>query len=115
MKAHNALFALPLTAAGPVRGNRCVGFDGAEIAAQGGKVAGVAQYPADKAGDPLAVTAIGEAVVETGAAVVRGDSLIADAQGRAIPAAGTAGEHVFADAEEAAAASGSTILALLRR
>lgn len=115
MKAHSSLFALTAIAAGEIAANRAVGWDDAQASVQGQKVKGVSQYPADGAGEAIAVTAIGEVAIETGAAVAAGASLIADADGRAITATGTAGEYVFADAEEAASAAGETIMALLRR
>lgn len=134
----HSLFPLTLRASGAVAARRAVGFGGAQASAPGGKVAGVADYSADDGGY-FTVTVIGTAVIETGAAVAVGDGLIVDAQGRAIPSTGplalkagatavtsTAAngailqggdgpEHVFADAMEAAGASGAFIAVLLRR
>jgi len=133
------LLELSLTASGAVTGLRCVGFSGAQAGTQGQKVAGVARYDA-ASGEVFPIIASGTAVVEAGAAITVGQSLIADSQGRAIPATGSlalaAGaiavtssaangaailsgadlpEYVFGDALEAADGSGRKIEVLLRR
>lgn len=133
-----SLMALSLRASGAVTEYRCVGFGGAQIAAQGAKVAGVADYAAAD-GALFAANCVGTAIVEAGAAIAVGDSLIADAQGRAIPSTGPltvkagatavtstaangavlqgAGlpEFVFADALEAASGAGKFVEVLFRR
>lgn len=125
-------------ASGAVTANRCVKFDGAQATVQGEKVLGVARNDAADT-ELFSVDAIGTAIVEAGAAIAVGDSLIVDALGRAIPSTGAlvvaAGgvavtstavngailtgadlpEYVFADALEAAAALGEKIEVLLRR
>ena len=132
-----AMLTLTLTASGSVAERRCVTLAGAQATATGAKVRGVSNY-AVVDGQAFAATMTGTAVVETGAAVAVGDSLICDAQGRAIPASGalvlSAGavamtstaangtvlegadlpEFVFADALEAASAAGKFIEVLMR-
>nr|WP_295832819.1 capsid cement protein [uncultured Azospirillum sp.] len=133
-----SLMSLSWRASASVAACRCVGFDGAQIGVQGAKVAGVSDYSAAE-GEMFAATCVGTAMVEAGAAFDVGDSLIADAQGRAIPATGplsvkagatavtsTAAngavlegadlpEFVFADALEAATGPGQRVEVLFRR
>jgi hypothetical protein len=131
----NPLLALTVTPVAVVPACRAVGYDGELIDTEGNQVFGVSQYliPAGRAG---AVTVAGTACIETGAAVAVGDALIADDEGRAIPAAALAiqsgvtaltstlstgnfvgailPQHIFAGAMEAATASGQYIQILLR-
>lgn len=111
---NRSIHAETLRAAGAVVAARLVGFDGAQATVAGQKVLGPAQYAAAD-GELVAVDAIGTSMVEAGAAIAVGDDLIADAQGRAVPAAGGAGEYVFADALQAATGAGQRIEAILRR
>ncbi|HID48084.1 MAG TPA: DUF2190 family protein, partial [Chromatiales bacterium] len=69
---------------GAVTARRAVGFDGAQATVQGQKILGIAHTDAAD-GDLLSIDARGTAIVEAGAAISIGDSLIVDAQGRAIP------------------------------
>ncbi len=132
-----SLLVLSFVAAGAVGAFRAVGFDGAQATVQGAKVAGVAQYDAADGKDFVA-TVKGTAVIEAGDAIAVGDSLIVDAEGRAIPATGALGvaagavqvtssaangailsgadlpEFVFADALQAASAEGEFIEVLMR-
>ena len=131
------LLSLTATASGAVTERRAVKFSGAQADTQGEKVLGVAHQGAAD-GKDFAVDVRGTAVIEAGAAIAVGESLIVDTQGRAIPATGSlaivAGatavtssaangqilegadlpEHVFADALQAAAAAGDLIEVLLR-
>lgn len=130
--------SLTLKALGAVAVHRAVGFNGAQASVQGQKVQGVARVDAVDAQD-FTLDVAGTAIVETGAAFAVGDSLIVDAQGRAIAATGTlavaAGatpvtssaangailqgadlpEYVFADALEPATGPGEFVEVLLRR
>jgi|GEM_PF-991830 len=132
-----SLLDLSVRASGAVSICRCVGFNGAQATAQGQKVLGVSRYAAPDGGDFAATTA-GTAIVETGGEIAVGDSLICDAQGRAIAATGSLGiavgavdmtstaangavltgadlpEFVFADALQAAGAAGKFIEVKLR-
>lgn len=129
--------ALAVVASGAVTAYRAVGFDGAQATTQGQKIMGIAHTDAAD-GDPLTVNTDGTVPVESGAAIAVGDSLIVDAQGRAIPTTGNLGvaaggttvtstaangevleggdlpEFVFADALEAASAAGEFIEVLMR-
>ncbi|MEO5336877.1 MAG: DUF2190 family protein [Magnetospirillum sp. WYHS-4] len=133
------LLSNTVRAAGAIAEGRCVTFGGAQVSAQGDKILGVARADAE-AGKLLAVTVIGTAIVESGAQIAVGDSLICDNQGRAMPSTGalavaagatpvTSGaangaavlegadlpEFIFADALQAAAGPGQRIEVLLRR
>lgn len=130
---------LSLKASGAVAKRRAVGFNGAQATVQGQKVVGVS-HEAAVADEYFPTDTSGTTIIEAGAAVAVGQSLIVDAQGRAIPATGAlaikagatamtstaangAGvlqggdlpEYVFADALEAAAGAGAFIEVLLRR
>jgi len=129
---------LTYLASGAVRAYRGVGYDGAEATVVGQKIQGIAQRAAADAEASDAATS-GTSVAETGAAYAIGDSLMMDAQGRAIPVTGalevTAGatavtssaangavlegadlpEYVFADALEASGAAGEFHEVHLRR
>lgn len=133
----NGIFPLTFKAPLPVLPRRCVGFGGGMVSTPGAKVAGVSEHGAD-AGAYYVAQCVGTAVVEAGAAIAVGDSLIADAQGRAVPSSGALAmddgatpvtsstasgplvgadlpEFVFADALEAAPAAGAFVEVLLRR
>lgn len=136
-KQSSPLQAFTYIAAGAVAAYRGVGFDGAQATAQGQKILGIAQRAAADAEASDAVK-YGSTIVETGDAIAVGDSLIMDANGRAIPVTGAlavdAGatamtssaangevliggdlpEYVFADALEAASAAGEFIEVLMR-
>ncbi|MBF0192273.1 MAG: DUF2190 family protein [Magnetococcales bacterium] len=132
------VLTLTIMAAATILPARAVGFDGVQIAAQGGKPMGIAMASA-KAGEALAVVTHGTAVAESGAAITLGAALIVDSQGRLIPttgglhvasgatavtssaangailAGGDAPEFVVADALQAASGAGEFIEVLLRR
>lgn len=132
------LLSLSIATTSAVTARRGVGFDGAQATVQGQKIQGIA-YTDAAVGDELRLTSAGTAIVEAGAAINVGDSLIVDAQGRAIPSTGklevaagatavtssaangailTGGdspEYVFGDALEAAAAAGDFVEVFLRR
>jgi hypothetical protein len=115
-----------------------VGFDGAQIAAAGGKPLGSALTPA-ASGQDVTVTSCGTAICEAGAAIALGAAVAMDAQGRVVTAAAlavaagatamtsaaanganaiTGGEppqFVVGDARQAATAAGQFIEVLLRR
>lgn len=134
----HSIFTDSFTASGAITAYRAVGFDGAEATAQGQKVAGVARTKAAD-GEQVAVDMIGTTIVEAGAAISAGDSLIVDSSGRAMPSTGeisiasgatqvtstaangailTGGElpeYIFADARADASAAGDLIEVALRR
>ncbi|MBF0448581.1 MAG: DUF2190 family protein [Magnetococcales bacterium] len=132
-----AVLTLTLTTSGDVTANRAVGFDGAQATVQGQKVMGASVTDA-ASGNPLALITSGTAILESGAAIAVGDSLVADSQGRVIPASaltvaagvtpvissgangalligGDLPEFILADALQSASASGEMIEVLLRR
>ncbi len=83
-KVGNSLLSLTTVAGGAIAANRLVGFDDNQASVQGQKVKGVAEYAAAAAGNIIAVTARGTAVVEAGAAFNVGDGIISDSVGRGI-------------------------------
>ncbi|MBF0163427.1 MAG: DUF2190 family protein [Magnetococcales bacterium] len=133
-----AVLTLTVIASEAISACRAVDFDGAAIAAQGGKAMGIAMSAATS-GAALAVVTHGTAVAEAGAAITRGQALIADAQGRVIPATsalrvaagatpvtssaangailegGDPPEFILGDALQPAASAGDFIEILLRR
>lgn len=133
-----SLLTLTAVASGAVTAGRAIGFSGAMIAAQGAKPFGIA-LTAAASGQALPVVTHGTVVAETGAAVSLGDALIADAQGRVIPATaplrvaagatpvtssgangailegGDPPEFLLGDALQAASGAGQFIEILLRR
>ncbi|MEO5335192.1 MAG: DUF2190 family protein [Magnetococcus sp. YQC-5] len=133
-----SVLTLTVVATGTIAAGRAVGFNGAAIGTQGQKPMGIAMTAASQ-GSALAVVTLGTAVVESGAAITLGASLIADSQGRAIPATsalrvasgvtavtssaangailegGDLPEHIIGDALQAASGAGEFIEILLRR
>ncbi len=133
-----AILTLSVVATGAITGARGVGFDGAQIATQGAKPMGFANYTAVDGG-LLAVVTCGTAIAESGAAITLGAALILDNQGRVIPstgglrvaagatgvtssaangailAGGDAPEFVVGDALQPASGAGELIEILLRR
>lgn len=100
--------SLTYIANGAVRAYRGIGYDDAEATVAGQKVKGVAQRAAaaDEASD--AVTS-GTTVVETGGAFSVGDSLVVDAEGRAVAAGGNLEVGVGAVAMTSSAANGAVL------
>jgi hypothetical protein len=131
------LLSITLTPAAAVTAYRGVGYDGAQIAVAGAKIAGIARTAA-LAGASLSVIDKGIAIVEVGAAVAIGDALTMDAQGRAVTATsvaiaagatavtsaaangaaditgGVLPQYVFGDARQAASAAGQLIEVMMR-
>lgn len=104
-----SLLDLTIAASGAVTAFRAVGYDGAQATTQGQKVQAVAQTDAaDKA--LFNGTAKGTTVIESGAAIAKGDSLIVDNQGRAIPSTGALAIKAGATAVTSTAANGAGIL-----
>lgn len=125
-------------AAGTISRGRGVGFNGAQIAAAGGKPQGIA-VTAAVAGQDVALVSCGTAICETGGAITLGAALAMDAQGRVGVAAalaiatgatamtstaangagvitgGEPAQYVVGDAMQAAAGAGEFIEVLLRR
>ncbi len=80
---------LTAKASGAVTANRLVAYSGARCGTQAMKVLGVAVYDAAD-GTDYPVDVDGTSIVEAGAAIAVGDSLVTDNQGRAIPASALA-------------------------
>lgn len=139
MTQATTILSLTVTSAGAIARGRGVTFAGAQVAAIGAKVIGIAQYPATAAGEAISVTANGTAICEAGAAIALGAAVHMDAQGRVVTAlplaiaAGATGvtsaaangagaiaggdppQFVVGDALAAASAAGQFIEVLLRR
>lgn len=95
-------------ASGAVIARRCVTFGGAQMTVQGAKVLGIAQTgAADGALFPVIVD--GTAIVEAGAAIAIGDTLICDNQGRVIPSTGPLAVKTGATAVTSSAANGAVL------
>ncbi|MBF0182787.1 MAG: DUF2190 family protein [Magnetococcales bacterium] len=133
-----SILTLTVMASGAVTENRAVAFNGSQVALSGQKVMGTSLSRA-ASGEALAVVTHGTAIIESGAAIAVGQSLMSDSQGRAVPVSGAlalAGgavavtssaangsvlqgadlpEYIFADALQAASAAGELIEVLLRR
>ncbi len=133
-----SVLTLTVTASGAVTEGRAVGFDGVQAGVQGQKVMGVAVTDAAD-GEALALVTHGTAIMESGAAVAVGDSVMVDASGRAIAVSGDLGvaagatgvtstaangailsgadlpEYALGDALQAASAAGEFIEIMLRR
>lgn len=77
------VLTLTQEAVAAVATSQLVGFDG-KPATAGGRVLGAATYDA-KPGDDFAVGAIGVHPVIAGAAITRGQRLMSDASGHAVP------------------------------
>jgi hypothetical protein len=106
------VLTLTVSASGAVTAHRFVGYDGAQVAASGGKALGVATFDATD-GKDLSVDALGTTVVETGGAIAVGDDLVSDASGQAIVNPALGGEVVAAHALDSAAGAGEFIEVLL--
>jgi len=78
--------ALTVKSGGVITRRRFVGFDKIQVAVAGKQAFGVAQQDA-VLDDLLPVTVLGSAIIEAGGVIAVGDSLAADAQGRAVVAA----------------------------
>ncbi|MBF0189782.1 MAG: DUF2190 family protein [Magnetococcales bacterium] len=100
-----SVLTLTVMTSGAVSACRAVDFNGAMIAVQGGKPMGVAMTSATQ-NSALAVVTHGTAVAESGAAITLGAPLIADAQGRVIPATSTLRLAAGATAVTSSAANG---------
>ncbi len=115
MPSSNPILVLTRQAAADMTGARAVTFANGYPASNGARVMGVIFSTGVASGDFFPVVVAGTVPVESGAAIPDGSEVIADTQGRAIPATGTAGEQVFADALMPAAQSGQYVNVLLRR
>ncbi|MBF0272811.1 MAG: DUF2190 family protein [Magnetococcales bacterium] len=100
-----SVLTLTVMASSAVSACRAVGFNGAVIAVQGGKPMGVAMTAATQ-NSALAVVTHGTAVAESGAPITLGAPLIADTQGRVIPATSTLRLAAGATAVTSSAANG---------
>lgn len=112
MNQKTAIYTHTVTASGDVSTHRFVGFDGAQVAAIGGKVLGASTFAATN-GQDLAVDVIGTTVVETAGAIDAGDDVVSDADGKAIVNPEVGGEIVVAVALDDAAGAGEFIEVLL--
>jgi Uncharacterized conserved protein (DUF2190) len=63
-----------------------VDYQGNQAATQGMRVAGIAKFGVTAAGQYVTLVTMGTAIMLTGAAIARGQPVICDNQGRAIPA-----------------------------
>jgi hypothetical protein len=80
------------------------------ITAAGQRAVGILKEDVLVIGAPASVTRVGDEVGIAGAAIPYGSYVKADALGRLVPIAGTAGEEVIGRAESTAAALGDEVL-----
>lgn len=104
-----AIFQPSIAVAGAVTKRRFVGYDGNQCTVQGQKVFGVAEMDASGAGKIIPVNAIGTAIVESGGVLAAGNSVISDAQGRAIQNSGALSIAAGATAVTSTAANGAIL------
>jgi len=95
-------------ASGAITAHRAITFAGAQATVQGEKVQGVSRTAAED-GKNVAIDTMGTTIIETGAAISNGDSLIVDGQGRAIPTTGNLAVGAGATAVTSTAANGSIL------
>lgn len=104
-----AILSLTFKAAGAVAAYRAVGFTGAQATVAGQKVMGVsARAAADGTYSDAAV--LGTTTIEAGGGFAVGDSLIVDAQGRAVASSGALAVKAGATAMTSTAANGAAVL-----
>jgi hypothetical protein len=102
-----SIMALSVLAGGAITTRRFVGFDGNQASVQGQKVSGVARAASVAGGDYIPIDVIGTAIVEAGAALNPGDTVISDNQGRAIATTGPLAIKAGAVAVTSNAANGA--------
>jgi hypothetical protein len=107
-KQQAPLQTLTFRAVGDVAAYRAVGFSGSQASTAGQKVYGISPRNAHD-GQYSDIIVSGTAVVEAGGGFNIGDSLIVDAQGRAIKATGALALKAGATAAASTAANGSAI------
>ena len=114
--SHQAIvnFSLPIKATTSWSTNRLIGFDGAQASVKGQKVLGAAHTDAE-IGQEADVDIENTVLVEVGAPVSKGDSLISDNEAQAIRDDGAAGNYIWADALESASMADQVIEAITRR
>ncbi len=103
-----SVLTLTVTASSAVTEGRAVGFDGAQASTQGQKIMGVAVTDA-ASGGVLAVVTHGTAIMESGAAISVGDSVMVDSDGKAIAVTGALGVASGATAVTSSAANGAIL------
>lgn len=108
-KQSSPLQALTFVAAGAIAAYRGVGFGGAQASIAGQKIMGVSQRAA-VTGEASDVVTSGTTIVESGDAIAVGDSLIMDANGRAIPVTGPLAVDAGATAMTSSAANGEVLI-----
>jgi len=109
MTQARSIFDLPIVATGAIARGRLVTIAGGQVASAGVKALGVAKNAASGAGKDVNVAVIGTAVAEAGGSVTVGASLVADSQGRVVPASALAIAAGSTDVTSSAA-NGSAIL-----
>lgn len=107
-----SLLTLTVAAAGALAADRFVTIGGAYPAA-GGLAFGVTRTSAGAAGDLLPVDVMGTAIVQAGAAIAVGATVMVGTDGKAITHDGDGDKHALGRALEAAAGDGSLIEVLL--
>jgi hypothetical protein len=110
MSTFNPLFTRTVRAAGAIARGRCVGFDGAQIAAANARALGIAPHAA-LAGEDTPLVVVGTAIMEAGGAIALGAQIATDTQGRGVTWSTGA---VVAEALQPATAAGQFIEVLLR-
>lgn len=111
-KGNISLLTLTVIASATVAANRFVTTAGAHTGAAGALPLGVTRSDG-VSGDPIPVDVLGTALVEAGAAIAAGATIMVTTDGKALTHDGAGAKHAVGRALEAAGAAGDLVEVLL--